>query len=282
MGGSNGGYIGITKIIDKGPDGTRWDVLIFAEGYQLADLGNGKKFDKDARALMADLLLVSPFNEFKSAINVFRVDTWSTDKGAWLPPPCGPPGPPKKTLFDARFCNNNRKEYLTVDTDAVIEMAAAIYPHYEALVVLVNEDEYGGSGDRHVAVCTRKPSTRKLVAHELGHAAFDLADEYEGAGAHGPDEPLAANVTLEMRSSHIKWKPLLSPGVPIPTTLNPVCGATKTTALPASTVGAFEGGRTRTCRVFRPSINCRMRDWNSDFCKVCKAEIRARLTQFLP
>lgn len=282
MGSADGGVNGITKIVNKGPDGTRWDLLIFAEGYQPADLGNGKKFDKDARALVADLLLVSPFNEFKQAINVFRVDTWSTDKGAWMPPPCGLPGPPKKTLFDARFCTNGRKEYLTVDTDAVIAMAAAIYPQYEALVVLVNEDQYGGSGDRQVAVCTRKPSTRKLVAHELGHAAFDLADEYEGPGTHGPDEPLAANVTVETRSSHLKWKPLLTPGVPIPTTLNPVCGTSLTTTLPASTVGAFEGGRTRQCNVFRPSANCRMRTATAEFCKVCKAEIRARLTPFLP
>lgn len=282
MGRTDGGYQGIKKIINKGPDGTRWDLLIFAEGYQAADLGDGRKFDNDARALVADLLLVSPFYEFKSAINVFRVDTWSTEKGAWLPPPCGPPGPPKKTLFDARFCNGGRKEYLTVDTDAVIEMAVAIYPKYEALVVLVNEDEYGGSGDAGVAVCTRKPSTRKLVAHELGHAAFDLADEYEEPGVHGNFEPLAANVTIETRSSHLKWGALLSPGVPIPTTLNPVCGASKTTTLPASTVGAFEGGRKRQCKVFRPSVKCRMRDWNTEFCKVCKAEIRARLTPFLP
>jgi IgA Peptidase M64 len=282
MGSSDGGYNGITKIINKGPDGTRWDLLIFAEGYQAADLGNGKKFDKDARALVADLLLVSPFNEFKQAINVFRVDTWSIDKGAWMPPPCGPPGPPKKTLFNAQFCGGGRKEYLTVNTDAVIEMAAAIYPKYEALVVLVNEDEYGGSGDSHVAVCTRKPTTRKLVAHELAHAAFALDDEYEGPGTHGFEEPLAANATIETRSTHLKWKALLSPGVPIPTTLNPVCGASKTTTLAPGTVGAFEGGRKLTCNVFRPSVKCRMRDFNSEFCKVCKAEIRARLTKFLP
>jgi hypothetical protein len=282
MGRADGGFKGITKIVDNGPDGTRWDLLVFAEGYQVGDLGTGRKFDQDVRALIADLARISPFDEFTTAVNVFRVDTWSTDKGAWMPPPCGPASAPKKTLFDSRFCHNGRKEYLTVDTDWVKEFAANVYPKYEALVVLVNEDEYGGSGDGNVAVCTRKPSTRKLVAHELGHAAFDLADEYEGPGTHPAVEPLAANVTVETIAANLKWKSLLTPGAPVPTTRNAVCGACLTTSLPANTVGAFEGGRTRECNVYRPSVNCRMRDWNSQFGKPCKAEIRARLTPFLP
>jgi IgA Peptidase M64 len=282
MSSAEGEYVRIRKIVDKGPDSARWNLLIFAEGYLQGDLGYNKKFHKDAMALVADLLTVSPFDEFKTAVNVHRVDISSAEKGAWMPPPCGSAGPPKKTFFDARFCNGGRQEYLTVDTDAVIALAKNIFPEFDALVVLVNEDVYGGSGDFGVAVCTRKPSTRKLVAHELGHSAFALADEYDGPNVHANEEPAAANVTLETRSAHLKWKGLLSQGVPIPTTLNATCGASKTTTLGPGTVGAFEGARTCQCNVFRPSANCRMRDWTAQFCKVCKAEIRARLQPFLP
>jgi hypothetical protein len=281
MGSADGGRLGIRKVINKGPDADRWNLLIFAEGYKKSDVGAGSKFDQDAQALFTELLTVSPFGEFKSAINLFLVDTWSIDSGAFLPT-CGglPAGPAKRTYFDSSWCNFGRLEYLSVNADAVKLEAATLKPQYDAIIVLVNENSYGGSGDRHVAVCTREVTTRRLVAHELGHAAFKLADEYESSGrVHSTTEPQAANVTVKLTT--LKWTK--TPGVPIPSRRNQGCAQLmQNPAVPVGAVGAFEGGRNYECNVYRPSLTCMMRDWSSDFCKVCKAEIRARLTPFLP
>lgn len=281
MGSADGGRLGIRKVRNKGPDADRWNLLIFAEGYQQGDVGAGSKFDQDARNLFDELMSISPFSEFKSAINLFCVDTWSIDRGAFLPPCTGQPaGAAKRTYFDSSFCNYGRLEYLSVDADAVKLEAASLNPHYDALIVLVNEDVYGGSGDRNVAVCTRDVPTRRLVAHELGHAAFKLADEYERSGrVHSASEPQAPNVTVTL--APLKWT--ATSGVAIPTRRNPACGQfTTNAAVPLATVGAFEGGRNFECKVYRPSQACMMRDWTSDFCPVCKKAIRAVLQPYMP
>lgn len=46
-------------------------------------------------------------------------------------------------------------------------------------VVLHNEDKYGGSGSKGMAVVTWGDRAYEVLAHELGHSFFGLSDEYE-------------------------------------------------------------------------------------------------------
>ena len=53
-----------------------------------------------------------------------------------------------------------------------------------------------------------------MALHELGHAVFGLADEYEGPGsapgASGPGEPAAPNLSLVGDPALVKWRDLVT------------------------------------------------------------------------
>ena len=133
-----------------------------------------------------------------------------------------------------------------------------------------------------------------IVLHELGHAAFDLADEYNywvGCGEESDHdeaptgEPFQPNVTANTSRASLKWRHLLSPGVPVPTMLNPDCTQCDDAAnvLGDDTkIGLFEGAKYYHCGRFRPAYRCRMRQNAQPFCRVCVEAIAAHLAEFIP
>jgi hypothetical protein len=282
VGAADGGYDGITKIINRGPDDKRWNLVIFAEGYQRPTAWPGSPFDLHARALHAGLMLIPPFGAFAAAINVHRVDTWSVDSGAKDPTKCGGTGHNPRTFFDAKFCNYNRREYVTVAHTRVTQLANAICPHWDALLVLVNSTEYGGSEEAHVAVSTLHNNGIYLAAHELGHS-FGLADEYGNTGRHSTAlEPAIPNITIQTSMATLKWAGFSNPTVPIPTERPGLCTSRPIRhPVPPGTVGAFEGARSKGCDVYRPQSTCMMRDGVHYFCAVCQHHISARLAEHL-
>ena len=88
---ADGTVVGTTKILDKGPAASRFNLVLLAEGYTA---GEQAQFAQDAQDFVDFLLETPPFSTNCSAINVYRVDVISDEAGADDPVACGGSGPP--------------------------------------------------------------------------------------------------------------------------------------------------------------------------------------------
>jgi len=284
---ADGSILGTTKIADAGPAMRRWNLLIFSEGYRSSEMA---LFAGDAQQFLNTLLATSPFDHLRTAINVYRVDVTSTDSGADDPTSCGGTGVTARTYFDASFGNNGIRRLLEVNNLTVMSLASVQVPQWHIALVIVNSTVYGGSGGA-VATFSKAPGAMETALHEIGHTAFGLADEYEyyagcgidvGHDHHPAYEPSQPNVTINSNRDTIKWRALIQPATPIPTTKNANCALCDPQPSPVviGTVGAFEGADYYHCGCYRPEFNCRMRALKNPFCAVCQQVIMQKLTPF--
>ncbi|MGI9023026.1 MAG: M64 family metallopeptidase [Acidimicrobiales bacterium] len=284
---SDGAVMGTTKVVDNGPASLRFNLVVFGDGYQAGQL---PQYASDVDRFVGVLFATAPFGALRSAINVYRVDVSSTDSGADDPAACGGSGATARTYFDASFCNSGIQRLLLVDNGTVIATANAQVPEWTTLLVIVNSTVYGGAGGQ-VATFSLAANAEEIGLHEMGHTAFGLADEYQafvGCGLesdhdhHPPGEPVEANVTTNTNRSTLKWRHLVAPSTPLPTTRNPDCTQCdfQASPVPAGTVGLFEGAHYYHCGAFRPEFACRMRDLGNPFCAVCQERIRTVMAAY--
>ncbi|WP_456846938.1 M64 family metallopeptidase [Cellulomonas sp. P5_C6] len=208
-------------VLDNGPPDRRFDIVVVADGFAEDELDG---FAAEVRLFVAELLATEPFGLLRTLVNVHRVDV--VGEGT--------------STLDGRL--------LTVDADAALRHARRHVPGADAVLVLANRAEYGGSAGT-LACLTRHPWGAALAVHELGHAAFDLADEYGHDGRHPGPEPRRINVTLERDPARAPWADL-------------------------DGAGCHEGGDRYAHGVYRAQETCRMRNLGEPFCVVCAREIR--------
>ena len=183
------GYVsGKQKIVDHGPDASRYNIVILGEGYRAAELA---KYHADAQAFVDVFKQTAPYGDLWCGINVHRVDVVSTDSGADDPVACGDgtagSGAVARTYFDATFCSGNAiRRLLTCDSASVLAVAHAQVPATHLALVVVNSPLYGGSGGP-VATFSTGAGAAEIALHEMGHSAFGLADEYEYYAGCGVD-----------------------------------------------------------------------------------------------
>lgn len=312
----DGQVVRTVKVVDHGAADARFDLVILSEGYTRTQLDAGV-FATDVDDLVRAIFAAEPFDDpaLQQAINVWRIDVASTETGAddpaeMRPDPDRPQivncedgaGTSSRTFFDATFCGDGKlRRLLTVNTTTVLQVVEERVPEWDVAMVVVNTALRGGSGGGGIPVLSRA-DMRDVALHELGHAAFGLADEYEfraGCAADGtaldPDgtqdrypasagEPVEPNVTIETDRSRLTWRHLIDAGTTVPTTRNADCTKCDTQAspVPAATVGLFEGARYFHCDAFRPVFDCRMRHSDQPFCPVCSQRIRETLRPYAP
>jgi len=296
MSAADGQITGTVKVVDHGPNGARYNIVIVGDGYRAAEMA---KYHTDVQSFVTTLRNTAPFADLWCGINVHRVDVVSTDSGADDPATCADSsigsGATPKTYFDATYCGGGAiRRLLTCDDALARTVAQAQVPEVHMTMVIVNSPLYGGSGGS-VATFSTSGNATEIALHEMGHTAFGLADEYEyyaGCASGEADrntyvggEPIEPNVTLDANRNSIKRKALLSSAVDaLPTTSNANCTQCdpQGNPKPAAYVGAYTGARYYHCGCFRPSYNCRMRMLGAPFCAVCQGVIRAALRPYLP
>ncbi|HJP91910.1 MAG TPA: M64 family metallopeptidase [Pyrinomonadaceae bacterium] len=289
MGTSDGQVLGSTKIVDAGPTTERWNVVIVSEGYRSNEMA---QFAADAQQFADALLAVAPFNRLRSAINIFRIDVTSADSGAKDPKKCGGgTGAKPRTYFDASFCTNGIRRLLVGNNGRVLKVVSKQVPQWHMAFLAVNSPLSGGSGGA-VATFSKAPGAAEIAIHEMGHTAFGLADEYEyysgcaesGHNKHSGSEPSQPNITTNKNRATTKWRDLIQPSTPVPTTKNANCANCDPQPSPVAvgTIGLFEGADYYHCGVYRPEFDCRMRNLDRPFCGVCQQVIVKKLTPFLP
>lgn len=285
---SDGRVLGVTTVVESGPPSRRWNLVVLGDGFQESELG---AYAAHVQQFVDRLFATSPFDRLRTAINVHRVDVASVESGADDPVACGGTGATPRTYFDASFCTAGIQRLLVVDDVTAFTVAGDAVPQWHMILVVVNSTVYGGSGGG-VAVYSVAGGAEEIAVHEMGHTAFGLADEYEYFAGCGVDtdrdrhpgfEPVEPNVTIDADPATLKWRDLVRPGTPLPTTTNPECRQCdpQPNPLPAGTVGAYEGARYYHCGAYRPQFDCRMRALGSPFCAVCARRIGQTLAPYL-
>jgi len=262
-----------TEEICKGGDpGKSVDIAFIAEGYKADEMD---KFHGDVKKMADVLFSEQPYKEYRKNINIWAVDAVSQDSGTDIPGE----GIYVNTALNSSFYTFGTDRYLTTqDIKAVNDYAAAV-PH-DAIVVLINSKKYGGGGVYNYysgTTCDHSLSA-KVFIHEFGHGFAGLADEYYNSDVAYDEfyplnvEPWEPNITTRVNFD-IKWKMLLSPGVPVPTPAE---------AKYSDSTGLFEGGGYSAKGIFRPEMDCRMKSNGSKgYCTVCQNAVRAMIRYYI-
>jgi|GEM_PF-2906361 len=257
----------------------RVDILVLGDGYTAAEQA---LFNSDAESLRVAMFDYVPYKQYASMVNWTTTFNASAQSGSDHPPflagctstsccaDTAAQSDPKaagagifvNTAFDGKFCTSQIHRLVTISSSKIYAAAAA-FPGWDQLVVLLNDSVYGGSGGS-IAVTTTNSNAKLIVIHEYGHTFHDLADEYSSAypgypacSDISPSNNCEVNVTNQTDSSMIKWRSWFTPSISIPT--------------PAGTVGIglFEGARYQTSGVYRPQNSCGMRSLGAQFCSIC-------------
>ena len=193
------------------------DIAFLGEGYTQGDL---PAFQEDLERFSTIMLKQEPYASMQDSICIRGVVAPSTDAG------CDEPrrGKWKRTALGASFNALGSERYLLSENNRALRNVAANVP-YDALILMVNHDRYGGGGIYNF-MCTFTAHNRwspYLVLHEFGHSFAGLADEYYTSSVAYEDllppgtEPDAPNVTALLDPAHLKWGDLVSEGTPLPT-----------------------------------------------------------------
>jgi len=206
----------LLEIQKSGDSADKVDFLILGDGYTAAERG---KFEKDARRLADMLFSVSPFKERRSDFNVWGLCPPSEESGISRPST----GVHRRSRVGATYdAFGVERSVLTFENRSFRDVAS--FAPYEFVEILVNGNTYGGGGifGLYSTVAADSLWSPYVFVHEFGHHFAGLADEYyTSESAMLPDvgrlEPWEPNVTALKDPANVKWKALLTPGVPIPT-----------------------------------------------------------------
>ena len=265
-----------------GNPANRVDLLVMGDGYTAAQATD---FANDAASVISQFFGISPYAEYANYVDTHSLFTASNQSGADHPPYdagcsyldptcCADPailadplqGAFVDTAFDSVYCTSNIHRLLTANAGDVYAAAAAM-PDWDAIMLLVNDSTYGGSGGP-IITASMNPFAVEIAQHEYAHSFAGLADEYESpypgypacSDISGPS-PCEPNVTDVNTRHQIKWSPWISPTTPVPTVpeFDPQY---------ADVVGLFEGARYLSSGMYRPGQDCIMHSLGRPYCQV--------------
>jgi|WetSurMetagenome_2_1015567.scaffolds.fasta_scaffold23535_5 hypothetical protein len=207
----------VIELAKAGDPHQRVDLVFLSEGYAK---GERAKFEADLKRVSSWLFEVEPYKGARELFNLRGVFRPSPESGVSQPKS----GVQKRTALGASFDAFGVERYLLTEQNTTLRQMAARVP-YDAAVILVNSDRYGGGGiyNDYCITTVDNARSRMVFVHEFGHAFAGLADEYYLAEVAYNDaypkgvEPLEPNVTECLDPTRLKWRDLLSPGIPIPT-----------------------------------------------------------------
>jgi len=130
----------------------------------------------------------------------------------------------KQTALGCSFDSLGSDRYLLTDDNRRLRDLASNVP-YDALMIMVNHNRYGGGGiyNLYCTFTTDNQWYEYLMLHEFGHSFTGLADEYYTSQVAYNEfyprgiEPVEPNITALLNPKDVKWKKLLTPGTAVPT-----------------------------------------------------------------
>jgi hypothetical protein len=257
-----------TKIINNGPDREKLVFAVVGDGYSRHEMA---LYEADVQRLVVDGIFKQDdfYRDNQSAFNVYRVDLESRESGI------STPTQPRNTALRTIFAGDWESCWIekSPETDVRVMSALSQLDRYDYVMVVLNEDKFGGCSYGFDLYLTRT-SDWETVAHEYGHSVGDLLDEYwdpEKPQAQKPGEAWNdRNCSTELNRNDLVWGHLVEPATPIPT----LDRASKA-------VGMFEGCNYKISGIFRPTFDCRMRTEWPGFCPVCRGLLNEAVAPYL-
>lgn len=273
----DGHVVSVTKIQDNGADNSNFNIVIMGDGYQADEMAT---FEARAQDVLNAFNAQVVYGPCSGAVNFYRVNIESDDSGVDKPAACyGASAVSRNTYLDVHYCASGTQRCIgSSNSSLVITTATNATAHWNFVVVLANDTEYGGCAWGDITYNSTGINFERIVVHELGHAIGNLADEYEEFSNtySSTVEPSDANLTIQTNRGNVKWFDLILETTPVATWNKSDC--TVFSAPPATwngIVGTYEGGgRQYTCGIYRPSPNCLMRSSAQPFCPVCARRIQ--------
>ncbi|MGB9764965.1 MAG: M64 family metallopeptidase [Candidatus Saccharicenans sp.] len=207
----------VFEILKNGDPHQKVDLAFLAEGYRLEEEA---KLKKDLEKFVRVFFTQEPYKSLKNNFNIYGVFKPSDESG------CDEPsyGIFKRTALGCSFDSFGSERYLLSEDNQRIRDIAAAVP-YDAILIMVNHQRYGGGGiyNLYCTFTTDNEWQEYLMLHEFGHSFTGLADEYYTSQVAYNEfyprgiEPVEPNITALLDPKNLKWKDLISPGIPIPT-----------------------------------------------------------------
>jgi hypothetical protein len=286
-----------------GDPATKVDLLLLGDGYTAAER---KKFEADAKRLLAVLFSTSPFKERRTDFNVWGLVPAAMESGISRPSTGIHRSNPVGSTYDAF---GSERYILSFDNKAFRRYAS--YAPYDVVEIVANGRTYGGGGiyGLYSTVAADSAQAPYVFVHEFGHHFAALADEYYTSPvAYLPaakrEEPWEPNVTALLDPASLKWKDQVTAGTPLPTPWEKEAYEKRSREYQAvrtrlraenrpesemealfaenqrqddamfarskGVVGAFEGARYEAAGYYRPEANCIMFTRANFFCAVCR------------
>lgn len=230
---------GLSKLIDNCDCAFGVNLLFVSEGFTQAQLGD---FRQRVRSLANGLRNYAGFKDHWDQVNVWVLEVASPDSGISDPDN----GITKSTPFGVSFGqgSDRRCVFPRNPTSAATRLRSRAESEARSLATMIvaNSNEHGGCATRGLATTTLGPHAQHTVIHELGHALFNLADEYVDASRC--DISRAGNrLNTTKNAGNPPWRSIV--------------GTT------------FEGAEYCATGVYRAEQRCLMRDTTPRFCSVC-------------
>lgn len=263
-----------TKIIDNGPDAGKKILVVMGDGYAAADQ---TKYNNDVDNLVVKGVFGNDFfGEVQNGFNVYRLNLVSVESGVSqrVYDENGTPTNGSDDTIVSTTMKNTALKYIwsgswahcwlegSADTGTLVQNALdANVPNRDYVVVLLNQDSFGGCGGGGFQIVPRGV-TWPVLAHEYGHGIGGLMDEYTGAGAWGGGSFNSRNCSTVLNRNTVFWNRFINPATPVATTFGSGMDSNQT-------VGEFLGCSTKDTGIYRPVDNCRMRGNSPPYCPVC-------------
>lgn len=212
-----GESVKVFTIQKKGSPHNHVDLAFIAEGYTA---GEADLFRSDIENLTEVLFRQEPYKSNQEKFNICGVLKPSDQSGIDEPRHDSY----KNTAVNATFNSMGSARYVLTEDNRSLRDIAAHAP-YDALVIVVNHERYGGGGIYNFFCTTIAHNQWKdyLFLHEFGHSFAGLGDEYYSSStaynefyARGV-EPTEPNITALLNPETLKWKHLLSENIELPT-----------------------------------------------------------------
>jgi hypothetical protein len=207
----------LIALEQHGPPRDKVDLLLLGDGYTAAECA--ARFRQDAMRMITALFARQPFARRRNDFNVWGLCPPSAESGISRPSTGIQHTTPVGATYDAF---GSERYVLTFENRAMREVASRA--PYEAIVILVNGQTYGGGGiyNLYSTVAVDSAWADYLFVHEFGHHFAALADEYYTspvayAPAQDVTEPWEPNVTALLDRERLKWRHLVTSSTPVPT-----------------------------------------------------------------
>ena len=207
----------VWKVFENGSPAEKVDLLVLGDGYRRNDRN---AFRKDARRLIKALFDTEPFKSRKDDFNVWAIDVDAAEKGISNPRA----GVWRDSPLGVSYNSFDSDRYALSYANRAIRDIAAQAP-YDALIILINAEKYGGGGilNLYTTAAAGSGESAYLVVHEFGHSFAGLGDEYYSSDVAYEEfnpagvEPWEPNVTALLDPAQLKWRDLLAGDTPLPT-----------------------------------------------------------------